>query len=111
MMDAIQTATAASFTRQIGGTEESASTSIVSSPAAAPGVQDADFGSMMADMAGDMVAEIRRGEQASMNGLNGQANTQEVVEAVMSAERTLQTALAIRDKIVTAYLEVSRMAI
>jgi flagellar hook-basal body complex protein FliE len=29
----------------------------------------------------------------------------------MSAEQTLQAAIAIRDKIVTAYLEVSRMAI
>ena len=29
----------------------------------------------------------------------------------MSAEQSLQTAIAIRDKIVSAYLEVSRMAI
>ena len=46
-----------------------------------------------------------------MRGINGQANTQEVVDAVMSAERTLQTAVAVRDKIVTAYLEISRMPI
>ena len=36
---------------------------------------------------------------------------QQVVEAVMSAEQTLQAAIAIRDKVVTAYLEISRMAI
>ena len=35
----------------------------------------------------------------------------EVVDAVMSAEQTLQAAVAIRDKIVSAYLEISRMAI
>jgi flagellar hook-basal body complex protein FliE len=34
-----------------------------------------------------------------------------VVDAVMSAEQSLQAAVAIRDKIVTAYLEISRMAI
>ena len=35
----------------------------------------------------------------------------EVVDALMSAEQSLQTAIAIRDKLVTAYLEVSRMQI
>ena len=35
----------------------------------------------------------------------------QVVDAVMSAEQALQAAVAIRDKIVTAYMEVSRMAI
>ena len=47
----------------------------------------------------------------SLAALKGEADTREVVDAVMSAEQTLQTAIAIRDKIVTAYLEVSRMAI
>ena len=36
---------------------------------------------------------------------------QQVVEAVMAAEQTLQSAIAIRDKVVSAYLEISRMAI
>jgi flagellar hook-basal body complex protein FliE len=34
-----------------------------------------------------------------------------VVDAVMNAQQTLQAAVAIRDKIVSAYLEVSRMSI
>lgn len=109
MIDGIQTATATSFTRQLDTLGETASASIVPTPA--PDVQSADFGTVMSSMANDMVSAIQRGEQASMNGLNGQATTQEVVEAVMNAERTLQTALAVRDKIVTAYLEISRMAI
>jgi flagellar hook-basal body complex protein FliE len=33
-----------------------------------------------------------------------------VVEAVMSTEQTLQAAIAIRDKVVAAYQELSRMA-
>jgi flagellar hook-basal body complex protein FliE len=36
---------------------------------------------------------------------------QTVVERVMAAERTLQAALAVRDKAVSSYLEVSRMQI
>lgn len=109
MIDGIQTATASSFTRQLGSIEEAAGASIA--PAQAPDVQSTDFSSVMSDVANDMVATIQRGEQASMDGMNGQATTQEVVSAVMNAERTLQTALAVRDKIVTSYLEISRMAI
>ncbi|MCR9137888.1 MAG: flagellar hook-basal body complex protein FliE [Alphaproteobacteria bacterium] len=109
MIDTIQTATASSFTRQLGNIEESVGASIV--PAPTPDVQSSDFSTVMSNVANDMVAAIQRGEQASMDGLNGQATTQEVVSAVMNAERTLQTALAVRDKIVTSYLEISRMAI
>ena len=36
---------------------------------------------------------------------------QQVVEAVMAAESTLKTAIAIRDKVVNAYQEISRMTI
>ena len=43
--------------------------------------------------------------------MQGKAAVQEVVEAVMSAEQTLQSAIAIRDKVVAAYQEISRMAI
>lgn len=110
MIDGIQSATASSFTRQLNNIEESASATSMM-PVVTPDVQSADFGTVMAEMANDMVSAIQRGEQASMDGMNGQASTQEVVEAVMNAERTLQTALAVRDKIITGYLEISRMAI
>jgi flagellar hook-basal body complex protein FliE len=43
--------------------------------------------------------------------VQGRATTQQVVEAVMHAEHTLQSAVAIRDKVVAAYLEISRMQI
>jgi flagellar hook-basal body complex protein FliE len=36
---------------------------------------------------------------------------QQVVEAVMAAEQALQSAIAVRDKVVSAYLEISRMQI
>jgi flagellar hook-basal body complex protein FliE len=55
---------------------------------------------------------LERAESASMLALKGgDIQARDVVDAVMSAEQTLQAAIAIRDKIVTAYLEISRMAI
>lgn len=71
----------------------------------------ADFSAVMAQVAGDAVRTMKNGEAVSVQGLSGNASTQAVVDAVMSAERTLQTAVTIRDKVVSAYQELSRMAI
>jgi flagellar hook-basal body complex protein FliE len=70
-----------------------------------------DFGQILADVAGGAVDTMKAGEAASVAGLRGKMPLQDVVEAVMSAERTFQTALALRDKAVGAYQEISRMAI
>lgn len=81
--------------------------------AAQPGAAaaGADFGAVMAEVARDSLQTMRGGEAAAVAGLQGQASVQQVVSAVMSAEQTLQTALAVRDKVVAAYQEISRMAI
>lgn len=69
------------------------------------------FGQTLAQVAGDAVQTLKTAEAASITGIQGKASTQQVVEAVMSAQETLQTALSIRDKLVGAFQEVSRMAI
>jgi flagellar hook-basal body complex protein FliE len=70
-----------------------------------------DFGAVLAQLASNAADALRAGEAASIAGIRGQAPVQQVVEAVMSAEQTLQSAIAIRDKVVSAYLELSRMQI
>jgi len=57
------------------------------------------------------VSDLRNAEQLSLKALSGEADVRDVADAVMSAEQNLQAAIAIRDKIVTAFLEVSRMQI
>lgn len=57
------------------------------------------------------VGTLQSAESLSLRALQGDVETREVVDAVMSAEQTLQAAVAIRDKIVSSYLEISRMAI
>jgi flagellar hook-basal body complex protein FliE len=75
----------------------------------------ADFGTSFADMlsraASGTVDKLQNAEHVSMQALKGDADTRQVVDAVMSAQQALQTAVAIRDKVVSAYLEVSRMGI
>ncbi len=78
-----------------------------SSFAAAP----ADFGSVLAQVTGDAVDKLKVGESTAISGLQGKASVQDVTKAVMDAQQSLQTAVAIRDKVVSAYQEVSRMSI
>ncbi|MGU3359000.1 flagellar hook-basal body complex protein FliE [Methylobacterium sp. M6A4_1b] len=80
-------------------------------PAASPAAPGTDFGDVMAQLAGGLRISLRTGEAAAISGIQGKASTQQVVEAVMSAEQSLQTAIAVRDKVVAAYLELSRMPI
>lgn len=72
---------------------------------------EASFASAVAAAAGRAVETLQGAEALSLKALQGDVDTREVVDAVMSAEQTLQAGIAIRDKIVSAYLEMSRMAI
>ncbi|TVR08317.1 MAG: flagellar hook-basal body complex protein FliE [Salinarimonadaceae bacterium] len=91
-----------------GGVERAASAAITSFPQGAPRV---DFSEILSQVATNGIESMQRAEAASIMGLQGQASVQQVVEAVMSAEQSLQTAIAVRDKVVAAYQEISRMAI
>jgi flagellar hook-basal body complex protein FliE len=88
---------------------------LVSSPtapsSAASATAGADFGQAMSAAASNAVATLKTAETTSMAGIEGKASVQQVTESVMSAERTLQTCLAIRDKAVTAYQQISQMQI
>ncbi len=69
------------------------------------------FAAAMSEIAREATQSMKGAENVSIQGVNGKASTQAVVDAVMGAERTLQTAVALRDKVVSAYLELSRMSI
>ncbi len=71
----------------------------------------ASFQTALADAASHAVDTLNNAEKLSVSALQGKADTREVVDAVMSAEQSLQAAIAIRDKIVSAYLDVTRMTI
>lgn len=70
-----------------------------------------DFGSMMSAMFKDVAGNLQAGEAASLAGIQGKMPLQQVVEAVMQAEQLLHTAVVVRDKVVGAYLEITRMQI
>jgi flagellar hook-basal body complex protein FliE len=107
-----------SATSEIGGAALRAGTA-QTTPFAARGASPlgeaagagSDFASVFNQLASEAVDVLKTGEAAAIQGIRGQIGTQDVVEAVMAAEQTLQAAVAVRDKVVSAYLELSRMAI
>jgi flagellar hook-basal body complex protein FliE len=85
----------------------------ITAPAAGAGQAggDAGFDSVLKQVTTDAIGTLKAGEAASISGIQGKESTRRVVEALMSAEQALQTAVAVRDKVVQAYQEVVRMSI
>jgi flagellar hook-basal body complex protein FliE len=77
----------------------------------APAAGAADFSSLLGEAIAGLSQQLKAAETVATGGIRGTESTQAVVEQVMAAEHTLQASIAVRDKIVAAYLEISRMAI
>jgi flagellar hook-basal body complex protein FliE len=92
----------------LGSVAPNTSVSKVGTAAPAAG---ADFGKMLADMASGTVDAMKAGESTAVSGITGGSSVQQVVDAMMSAEQALQTAIAVRDKLIAAYQEISRMTV
>lgn len=69
------------------------------------------FDQALAQVVGSAVNTLQTGEAVAIQGVEGVVGPMKVVESVMAAQRSLQTVLAIRDKAVSAYQEIARMAI
>lgn len=74
-------------------------------------VPGSDFASVLQGAAKDSVGALKQGESMSAAAIAGKADIREVVAAVNNAEMTLDTVVAVRDKVVAAYNEIMRMSI
>jgi flagellar hook-basal body complex protein FliE len=117
MIDAISgVAGRALPTSPVGGMAQPSS---VQGPVATPTVKgaaavnfpDQDFATLLGNAISEFGQTLRQAEAVSIGGVKGTAALQDVVEHVMSAEQSLQAVIAVRDKVVSAYQEISRMAI
>jgi len=73
--------------------------------------QGPSFDQALAQVVGSAVDTLQAGEAVAIQGVEGAVSPMKVVDSVMAAQRSLQSVLAIRDKAVSAYQEVARMAI
>ena len=78
--------------------------------AAAP-TQGPSFEQALAQVVGSAIDTLKTGEAVAIQGVEGAAAPMKVVESVMAAQRSLQSVLAIRDKAVAAFQEITRIAI
>ncbi len=80
-------------------------------PPAGPGGEPraSSFGDLLEQVLTDAVDASRKSETQATQAVAGGTNLQQVVEAVNAAELTLQTVVAVRDRIIGAYQEIMRM--
>jgi flagellar hook-basal body complex protein FliE len=82
-----------------------------SQPARVESSHEPGFGDLLAQLGGGAIDALRGAETAAVGAIAGDVSVQQVAQAVMGAEQSLQTAIALRDKVVAAYLEIQRMPI
>ncbi len=106
---AIAPAAAAAAYQSIANIGGGGATAAQSTGAAGAGA--GDFSNMLSDAIKDSVGNIKQGETMAARQVAGQANIVDVVSAVNQAEITLDTVVAVRDKVVQAYQQIMAMPI
>lgn len=76
--------------------------------AAAPG---ADFGDLVKNAISDTVQTSQNAEKQMAAQVQGKAQLIDVATAISSAEQSLETVMAVRDQVISAYQEVMHMSI
>jgi flagellar hook-basal body complex protein FliE len=85
--------------------------STASATSATPQAGAGSFGDFLSDAMKDAVSTMKKGEQAAAQNVTGKTDIVDVVNAVNQAEITLDTVVAVRDKVVAAYQSIMNMPI
>ncbi len=72
---------------------------------------DTGFAAVLQNAVGSAIQAGHAADTQSIGAITGKGNLTDVVAAISHADLALQTAVAIRDRVVSAYQEVMRMAI
>ena len=70
-----------------------------------------DFGKLVASGMQGVVDAGKVSDQLSVDLVNGKANVVDVVTAISQTELAMESMVAIRDKVISAYEEIMRMPI
>ena len=78
---------------------------------AAPAAGNDQFADLVKSAIDEAIKIGKKSEEMSIKGVNDKADLNQVVTAVAEAEVTLQTVVAVRDKVIDAYKDIIRMPI
>lgn len=70
-----------------------------------------DFTQFLSQAMNSAVSTMKQGEQVAASQVTGQADVVSVVNAVNAAELSLDTVVAVRDKVISAYQNIMQMPI
>lgn len=79
--------------------------------AAAPAPGTAPEGQGLTAAARDFAAVMERADSAAVGAMQGQGDTHALVQSIAEAQIALETAVAVRDRVVEAYQEILRMPV
>ena len=85
--------------------------SISESPESDAGTGKTSFSQLLGESLQDSFETLRQSEGVRMESLTGNVELTDLVTAVSSAELTLNTVVAVRDKVISAYQDILRMPI
>lgn len=80
-------------------------------PAAATAGEEPQFGAMVENLVTSAAQTMQAAETASAKQVVGKGDLIDVVTAIGAAETALDTLVAVRDKMVSAYTDIMRMQI
>ena len=80
-------------------------------PDAAGAAGGADFGAMVRGVVDNAIGTSKSAEQQIVAHAQGKAQLIDVATAVSAAETSLETVMAVRDQVISAYQEIMRMPI
>jgi flagellar hook-basal body complex protein FliE len=69
------------------------------------------FGQILKSAMSEVVQSSRNAETQMSNQVQGKAELVDVVTAISAAETSLETVMAVRDQVISAYQEIMRMPI
>jgi flagellar hook-basal body complex protein FliE len=70
-----------------------------------------DFASILKGAMNNALSSSRNAEQQMVAHVQGKADMIDVVTAISSAQQSLETVMAVRDQVISAYQEIMRMPI
>ena len=77
----------------------------------ADAVEGPSFADLLADAGSEAMKTGVNSEQISLEAITGDAGLADIVTAVSNAEATLETVVAVRDRVIQAYQDIIKMPI